>query len=210
MSRAKVIIAALITTLAVSVVGSSVASAATAGWMVGGTNLTGTAALATTAAVDQSAVLKFKEITVTCKGKTLNGLAPIIESSNKGSASSLEFTECAAAGKCELVGTKINTAPISVEATLDGVLAVTATFKPKTTNVFTTLLFTGTLCGIGGEVQGVTGHVAVLAPTGQDERTVQQINVDAAGTALEVGEAPATLTGSALLKLASGKTWSFL
>jgi hypothetical protein len=212
MSRVKLIIAALVAALAVSVVGASVASAATAGWMVGGTNLTGSTALATTAAVDKEGRLKFSGTTVACSGKTLNGVTPLIESTNKGSVASLGFTGCAtlAGEKCELVGTTINTLPIKVEATLDGTAAVNATFTPKTGTVFTTLLFTGATCAIGNEVQGVTGKATVLAPTGQSERTLQQINVTTAGTELFVGESTATLEGSALLKLASGKTWSFL
>ncbi|HEY3827583.1 MAG TPA: hypothetical protein VGL57_00155 [Solirubrobacteraceae bacterium] len=211
MSRAKVIIVALVAALAVSVVGSPVASAATAGWMVGGTNLTGTAALATTAAVDKNGVLRFSSLIIECTGKTLNGVAPLIESTNKGSVTSLGFTGCATVGgKCTLVGTTINTLPISVEATLDGLLAVTATFKPKAGTLFTTLLFTGATCAFGNEVLGLSGHVAVLVPTGQDERTLQQINVAAAGTELFLDESPLTFEGSALLRLASGKTWSFL
>jgi hypothetical protein len=180
--------------------------------MVGGTNLTTTAALATTAAVDKEARLSFSGTTIACSGRTLNGVGPMIQSSNKGSASGLGFTGCAslAGEKCQLVGTTINTLAVSVEATLDGPLAVSATFTPKTGTLFTTLLFNGMTCAIAEEVQGVTGHVAVLAPTGQDERAAQQINVATAGTELFVGEESWTLEGSALLKLASGLPWSFL
>jgi hypothetical protein len=180
--------------------------------MVNGTMLSTTAALASTAAVDKESRLTFGGTTVVCTGKTQNAIAPMIQSTNKGSATSLGFTGCTtlAGEKCELVGTAINTLPISLEATLDSPLAVLTTIRPKTGTVFTTILFTGSLCATGGEVQGLTGHVAVLGPTGLGERASLQVNAASRGTELFVGEAPATLEGSALLKLASGLPWSFL
>jgi len=213
MSRAKVIIAAFIAALAISAVGSAAASASTAGWMVNGTLLSGSKPLATTAAVMKTGVLTFSTVTVECTGETLNGIAPAIESSNKGSATSLEFTACKTptGSKCELVGTKVNTLPITVEATLSGTLGVRASFSPKTGTLFTTLLFKGASCAIAEEVQPVTGKANVLGPTGQDERASQEI-VATALTAgeLKVGSSAATLAGAALLRLASGESWSFL
>ena len=74
MSKMKVIIATFISVLALGALASSSASAETAGWLVGGTLLTGTqtAALATTAAVDQEGVLKFStRCGANAKGKHL-------------------------------------------------------------------------------------------------------------------------------------------
>jgi hypothetical protein len=219
MSKVKVIIAALFAVLALGALISSSASAATAGWLVKGTLLTGeqTAALATTAAVDQNGVLKFKEVVVECKGSTLDGVEPQIEAlKNKGSAGSLRFLNCSATGEsCELEGqpVSIGTTPVTAEATLEGALGVAATFKPKTGITFATLKFKEkTGCAVSGEKVPVTGEAPATAPTGQDERTLQllNVNVSSASGKLKVGNSAASLEGSALLKLASSLPWSFM
>jgi hypothetical protein len=214
MSKAKMITSTLIAVVAFSALVSASASAATAGWMVGGTLLNGTRALATTAAVDEAGVLKSSaaDVEIKCKANTLNGIAPEIQSPNTGQATSLEFTECEAlTANCTIGSSTIGTVPISVEATLEGALAVVATFKPKTKATFATFEFTGSNCATAG-INGVTGTVKVLAPTGQDERTLQLINsiaTEASGE-LKILSSPASLLGSILLKLASGEPWSFL
>jgi hypothetical protein len=197
--------------LALSALASATASAVTAGWMVNGTLLTGSAALATTAAVDENGVLEGGGVKITCKGKTLNGAAPKIEAPSMGAASDLEFTECKAEEPCKITTSTIKTLPLLVEATLEGVLAVVATFKPQTGTIFTTLKFEGESCGLSGTTP-IKGTAQVLAPTGQDERTLQLINAttSAASNTLFLGSSPASLAGSALLQLASGQSWSFL
>jgi len=209
MSKVKLIIAVCLGVLAISALTS--ASASAAGWMVGGTNLTGTEKLATTAAVDEKGVLTGGGVTITCEGKTLNGAAPQIEATNKGSATDLEFTGCKAAAPCSIESEKVKTEPVTVEATLEGTLAVVATFKPKSGTVFTVLHFLGAECALEGE-QPVKGQAKVLAPTGQDERTLQLINAISSESSgeLKIGSAGASLSGSALLKLENGKPWSFL
>jgi flagellar capping protein FliD len=214
MSKAKMVTSTLIAVAVLSALISASASAATAGWMVNGTLLNGTAALATTAFVDEAGVLKSAEakIEIECSANTLNGIAPEIKSPNTGSAASLEFTGCKAlTPNCALGSSTIGTVPISVEATLEGTLAVVATFKPKTKATFATFEFTGTNCAVLG-LNAVTGTAKVLAPTGQDERTLQLINsiaTEASGE-LKVASSPASLLGSILIKLASGAPWSFL
>jgi len=211
MSKVRIIMAACLGVLAFSALASASASAATPGWMVGGTLLSGSEKLATTAAVDEKGVLKGAGVTITCEGKTLNGLEPKIESTNKGSATTLEFTVCSAAAPCKVSPETIKTEPVSVEATLEGALAVLATFSPKTGTLFSTVTFSGSECALEG-AQPITGHAKVLAPTGQDERTLQLIKAitTEATNELKIGNGAASLTGAALLKLASGKTWSFL
>jgi len=211
MSKVRQVIMVCAGVLALSAMASASASAATAGWMVNGTMLTGSAALATTAAVDQEGVLKGGGVTVTCKGSTLNGVAPEIKVPNKGSAGDLEFTECSAASPCEVTPPTVKTQTVLVEATLEGVLAVVATFKPETGTIFATLKFSGSGCALSGTTP-IKGQAKVLAPTGQDERTLQLINAittEASGELL-LGSSGASLTGSALLRLASGQSWSFL
>jgi len=219
MSKVKVIIAAFVAVLALSALASASASAATAGWLVNGTLLTGTqtAALATTAAVDQNGVLKFKGITVTCTGTTLNGVTPLIEASgNKGSAGSLGFTGCSGGGEnctLALADSSIGTLPVVTgEVTLEGTLGVQATFKAKTGTLFTTLKFEGASCAIASEVQPVKGTAHATGPTGQDSNVLQLLSVNAtsASEELKVGSSAASLIGSALLKLASSLPWSFM
>jgi hypothetical protein len=215
MSKIKMIVTTLIAVLAFSALASASASAATAGWMVGGTQLTTTAALATTAQVDESGTLTVpsSKVTIECKGNTLNGLAPQIESAgtdNKGSASSLEFTGCkSTTSTCTIASEKIGTVPINAEATLEGTLGVKVIFTPKTTKVFTTIEYIGSECSLAG-IKPVKGKATVKAPTGQDENTLQLIEAATGAGELEVGSSEAQLKGSALLKLASGLPWSFL
>jgi hypothetical protein len=216
MSKTKVIVAAFISVLALSALASSTASAATAGWLINGTLLTGTqtAPLATTALVDEEGVLEFDNITIRCAAMNLIGTNPQLEAPNKGSATSLIFTECTATGEnCKLSSAlkgTIGTLPITTEATLDGLLAVQGVFKPKAGTTFTTLKFEGELCAETAKLP-VKGDVPWLAPTGQDERTLQLLGVNLGKTGLlEVGNAPASLKGSILIQLASLLPWSFM
>jgi len=219
MSKAKLVVAAFFAVLAFSALASSTASAATAGWLVNGTLLTGTqtAALATTAFVDEKGILTFGtgegEIKITCSSSTLRGENPKIEASgNKASATSLIFEECTvtSTGECTLATTSIGTLPLTTEVTLDGPLAVQGTFKPPV-NTFATFKLNGTNCAAAG-VNPVKGTAPWLAPTGQDERTLQllSVNITKAQNVLQVGSAAASLSGSLLLKLASLLGWSFM
>jgi len=208
----KMTITTLIAMVAFSALASASASAATAGWMVNGTLLTGSELLATTAKVDKNGVLSSPEahVEVECSGN-LQGMAEIT-APTAASATTIEFTGCKAlSANCALSSATIGTVPINVEATLEGALAVVATFKPKTKSVFATFEFTGEKCAAEG-LNAVSGAAKVLAPTGQDENTLQLINAIAtqASDELKVGSSPASLIGSALLQLASGRPWSFL
>jgi hypothetical protein len=220
MSKMKMIISTFIAVLALGALVSSTASAVTPGWLVNGTLLTGDqkAALATTAAVDQNGVLRFKEIEIECKGSTLDGIDPLIEAlhNNLGSAQSLQFLDCEEiAGGCKLENqpVTIGTVPVTTEPTLEGALGVAATFRPISGTTFTTLKFAaGGTCTVAGEKLPVTGTAPATAPTGQDERTLQllSINVLSSTSNLKVGNSAASLEGSALLKLASSLPWSFM
>jgi hypothetical protein len=100
--------------------------------------------------------------------------------------------------------------PILTEATLDGTLAVKESIKPETGTEFVTISLEGELCALEG-LQSVSGKASVLAPTGQDERTLQQYNaINAAEGELKIGGKTALIKGSSLIKLASGESWSFL
>ena len=210
MSRVKLIVSMFVAVAALGALASS-ASAVTVGCMVGGTLLQGLELLATTAKVDKNAKLTTGSVVIECTGETLNGVTPMLTAPNSGSAGSLEFTKCKPTeGKCTIESEKIGTVPILAEATLEGALAVVAVFKPETGKVFTNLTFLGATCSLEG-TQPVQGTQAVLAPFGQDENTLQLINaITLKEGELKVGAGTATLTGSALLKLETGKPWSFL
>lgn len=187
------------------------APAMASGWMVGGSNLVGTRALATTAKVDEEGVLQGAGITVVCEGKTLNAVGPEIKSPNTAAASSIEFTECSAASPCRLTNERIKTEPVIAEATLEGALAYTAVIVPKAGTIFTSITFTGTECALEG-TQPITGRVKVLAPTGQGERTVQLISSISteASHEIKIGSGAGGLTMSVLRGTAHGERWSLL
>jgi hypothetical protein len=211
MFKTKMIITAIIATFAVTAMAAASASAATAGWMVGGTQLVGSAALATTAAVDERGFLSGGGVELECTGTTLKGVLPAIEASNKGSASSLTFTGCSAKTKnCTLASGEVTTVPVSAEATLE-TGGVAATFSPKSGTLFATFKFNGESCAVSG-LKAVTGKAITKTPGGQEEKTLQLLSVNTTATegVLKLGSAAAKFEGSALLKLASGLPWSFL
>jgi hypothetical protein len=214
MSKTKIMMMVSVGVLALGAFASASASAVTAGWMVQGTMLNGTKALATTAAVDEVGKFVFAGVTITCSGSVFNGANPKINSAtNMGDAESLTFNGCSANEHCS-VPTSISTLPILVELTLDGTLAVKGKFLPNppgpSKKTFATIPFEGELCALEGK-QPVSGTQAFLAPTGQDERTLQLITAtqDTAGE-LKVGSFAATLKGSILIRLANGEPFSFL
>lgn len=218
MSKAKAMLTVVVAVFALSAIASASASAASS-WMVNGTELSGSQALATTARVTKVAKLTFSSVTVECSGN-LEGVAPQIEGVNMGQAEHLTFTECkATGGNCSLAKSmkeKVSTLPLLAEATLDekpeeNTLGVLILFKPKTGTLFATIGFEGSKCS-AEEVSPVKGTVKVLAPEGRDEKTLQTIEAKAASASgeLKVGSSAAELSGAAELKLANSETWSLL
>jgi hypothetical protein len=215
MSMTRQVVTTLIAASVLSALASSAASAATVGWMVNGTLLSGAAALASTATTDEPYRLAWDAGNeIACNGSTLNSVAAEIKSLQTGGMSSLEFNECKAISDvCRLAGqpTTIGTVPLLLEATQEGALAAIIGFKPKTTTNFLTVKYEGPECAMEG-ILDFTGRIAMLGPTGQDESTLQlleSITTEASGE-LKMGSFGVSLKGSALLKLASGEPWSFL
>jgi hypothetical protein len=192
------------------------ASATTVGWMVNGTMLSGSQALATTAAVDSPFVTTLAGvITITCTGGTLNGVAPQISSPSSGSASSAIFTGCGTGSSpCVLAGQNaggtIGSLPVTSEVTLEGTSAVVGTIKPAGSQ-FGTIALTGSKCSLTG-VTSSKGEIVVEGPTNQGESTLQLSSAvtTAASGDLKIGAAAASLTGAALFKLANSDTFSYL
>jgi hypothetical protein len=212
MPKAKMITKAIIAMFALSIITSSTASAAMPGWMIGGTQLTGSAALASTAAVDEVIKLSGGGVEVECTGTTINGISRELKGSNKGSASSIVITGCRTlSSHCTLSSTEIGTTPIEAEATLEGTLGIASVFTPKTGTTVATVKFNGESCPVAG-LKAVTGKFITKSPEGQDEHTLQLTSINTAATeaVLKLGSSAARASGSALPKLASGLPWSFL
>jgi hypothetical protein len=182
-----------------------------AGWMTSGTLLTGTAALATTAAVDKKYVVNGAGLNLECNGSVIKFAVPELVAASKLEAAALTFTGCTTTNANCVVPAELGTVPIQAEATLEGALAAKATFKPQTGSTFVTMKFSGEACAVAG-VKTITGDANMTLASGQDERTLQllEANVTAAQNLLFFIGSAASLTGSALLRLASGQPWSFL
>jgi hypothetical protein len=212
--RARMAITILIAALALAALASTSALAVPPGWMINGETLSGSEALATTAKVDEVYKLKSSaaNVSIECNGSTLNMIAPEITSPSSGSDSSLEFTGCKAlTANCTLSSSSIKSTPSTLELTLEGVLAVIVTLRPKTKTTMETFLFEGEKCASEG-LNAVTGTAKLLLPTGQDERTLQLVNSIAteASDELKVASSAAELRGSVLIGTGSGDTWSYL
>jgi hypothetical protein len=185
------------------------------GWMVNGTELSGSEALAT-AAVDSEFVTTIAGvITITCAGSDLGGTGGAIESPNSGSATSVVFTGChTAGGSCSLAGQNaggtIGTLPVTSEVTLSVSPVIQSVIKPSG-SLFSTIAFTGSKCSLSGTTP-TKGEVLVEGPTGRTEQTLQlgSAVTTAASGDLKIGADAASLTGSALFQLANSETFSYL
>ena len=185
------------------------ASPVSADWFVEREELTGTAALASTAKVDKENVLKAEGVTISCSGTALNSAAPDLVESRKITASSITFTGCKASSPCSLAKSEIKTESVVAELTTEGAVADGATLKPKTGTRLSTLTFEGAECALTGEAP-LTGQAKALLPTGEEEETVQALSWVTAESSkeLKLGSSPASLEGSSLFRLASDKAWS--
>jgi hypothetical protein len=209
MRKVKLVMTGLIV---VSVFGATVASSASAGWFVEGEELSGSAALATTAATAEATKLSFKGVTTECDGSNLNAVSPQVEGSNKMSAASLTFTGCSASGEgCSLLGSQVGVSSVVAETTAQGTAEVEAIFAPKTGSTFTTIKFTGSKCPIANENIPIKGHVTTTVPTGREEDASQGFlaDVSEASGELTAGGSKASFTSDILWTLASGKEWAW-
>jgi hypothetical protein len=203
-------VAALVVMLALSGFVSA-ATAATAGWMVNGSLLTGTKALTTTAATDEEFALQVGSLfTIECQDASIKPTLPEITAPNRLVLKGYEMTQCSLAneeGACHLGGSKVVVGSLLAEATLDGTLGVRAVFKPETGSALFSWEIVGVECIADGK-DSLGGQATMLAPSGQDERTLQLLKW--ATTTGEIKPEPTNVKGSELLRLASGEAWSFL
>jgi hypothetical protein len=217
MFKVKMMIAAFSAALALTAVVASTASA-TAGWLVNGTELTGTqsANLSTLAVTDTSAILHVPALPVkiSCSGH-LEGVSPKIAAPNTASATSLTFTGCSMIEPttCKLPSPEIKTEAVTGTATLGPGESVLISFKPTTAKRFAEFTFEGTSCSISGK-KAVTGAVVLKAPTGQLQLLTQALeglgSLEQGGDSIQVANDQAYIEGGkALLTLESDSKWSF-
>jgi hypothetical protein len=176
--------------------------AASAGWVVEGTQLSGTAALATKAQVTEAVKLSASGVTIECAG-TINGVSLDIQSPNKIAASSLTFNECKTTGEsCTLATKAIGTVPVAAELTEQTTAEAAAAFLPKTKTVLATISFEGASCALTG-VQPLSGKIKARLP-GIERKSLPIAFLSESGQ-LKLGNNGAEIKGVAELKLASEK-----
>jgi hypothetical protein len=210
MPKIKMVVPTFIAVLALSAIGAAWASAATPGWMVNETLLTGSAALATSAASHETAVLNGAGLNLECGG-SLDLVNGKLISPNRDSANIVIILGCETKnGGCE-VPSSISTNSILSEATLAGVLGLAVKLTPETGTLLVTVRYSGALCPVAGN-KPVTGKVAATMPTGQRERTDQELNVNVTEGSGElfIASTAASLKASFAFLLQSHQTWSFL
>jgi hypothetical protein len=207
MSRARAVVVVSSAALALSV---CVASSAQAGWLVLGSLLVGSAAVAPTTVTDVNPTVTVAGFKVVCSKLTIN--AGKISEPDKLLASSFEDSGCEVIEppSCRLANSTIDTLPVEGLATLDGKLAVKSKIKPENSNdMFATVKIEGSSCSDAGKV-AVTGSWEVLAPEGQDLRLSEKfIAFDETAGELEIASSPATISAAILGKVEDEMPWAF-
>jgi hypothetical protein len=197
----------VVTALTASVICGAIVAPAFAGWFVNGEELSGSAALATTAAVDKPFLLEGGGMNMECTGP-LTGASPELTGPAKLTASSITFSGCKTSNANCTVPTTLATLPLVAEATEQTYPEDKALFTPKTGTIFATIKFAGEKCAVAG-TKPVTGRATIVLPAGQSERTLQEIRVDTPSEELRLGSSAATLKGTVLLGTAGRAPWSF-
>lgn len=213
MSKARLVVIASLAAFALSALVAATASAAGGEWDVGGTKLSGTAAVASPAKVLEHGklVVVGAGVTVECTSTELGITGGEIVAPDELRAKTIEFKTCAANGaNCELEEKAIKTEAVHGLAELDGTLGTIVKLLPLPSKTFAVLHFIGEKCALKGP-QPVTGTADLLAPSGKDPAVEQTVNGFSLKGSLKVGSSEGELSGLTTdIKLASGKTWNFL
>jgi hypothetical protein len=215
--KVKIATMALGAVFAFSTLGTASASAE---WLVGGTVLSGSAALSTQDLVDITSTLLVPTLglSIVCGGRFLDLSDPLIIAPDRGYASSLTFLGCnvtAPASGCSLEEKeeRIATAAVLGRAFLGTGEEDRVLFVPETKGVFTNISFSErNTCAFNG-AEPVKGSFIAGLPTGRLNLATQSI-VDLGSVennSLEVAGQKAFLDGGReLATLVSGSTWSFM
>lgn len=185
------------------------ARASTAGWMVGGTQLLGTAKIKTADVASYSEV-SIPGVAVRCEGSSIEVEGGVIRSAASLELPRIVFKGCkSTAEACQLPGSTIETDPLlGAGITLDGSLAIKGALLAKPT--FMALEFQGEECALAGTVVAIKGSVDFLASGGQDERASQLILMFSLPNQLKVASSEANFHFHGSLALESNSPWRFL
>jgi hypothetical protein len=183
------------------------ASASAAGWWVGGSELAGSASLASQTKALSNYEMTWSGITIACTGQQLES-AEIVAPS-KLTAKALKYTGCVVSGSlCRLEATTIKTEPIT--GTLEKVAGSSkedvVTIKPTSGTKLFSFALEGE-CSAAGTYRA-TGQMKVKAPKGQEELAEQEMAANSSGE-VKLGTTTLTIKGDTLLKLQSGQAWGF-
>jgi hypothetical protein len=191
-------------------------SSALASWLIEGKELASTAALATTALVDENSTLLVPTLglSVVCGGHTFDGLAPEITSENAIRAKALTFLGCNTTIPSSGCALKESNQAIPTVAIKAAALEATTypedrlVVTPQTKTTLANIEFNeANTCAFSG-LEPVKGSVRLGAPTLQEEQVVQPI-VGLGSTennSLEIAGDKAFLDGGrVLVKLATGE-----
>jgi hypothetical protein len=194
------------------------ATSASAGWFVGGTQLTTSARLATAEVVDEIPTIlvpAIEDLSFTCSGGTFDNASPEIIAGNSVKAQALTFLECKTikpATGCALASETIGTVPITAVASLGPGEEVRVKYLPQTKSIIAEVEFLDTnSCAFDG-LEGVKGSITEGIPKGQLEAATETLvglgSVE--NNSLEVANSKIIIKGGrGLVKLASGSKWSF-
>jgi hypothetical protein len=156
MPIAKAVIARWVTaTLAAAALCATSAAPASAGWFIEGEALSGSAALATTAAVEEPFLLEGAGLNAECAGSVVESTKPEIKSSNR-MATNLLFTACKTGNEGCTTPTTLGTVPLLAELTEQAVSDEEAKFRPETGTLISTIKLSGEKCAVAGN-KPVTG-----------------------------------------------------
>ncbi len=196
---------ALATAAAAVVLSAIGAASASAGWWVAGTQLSGSAALASTAKVTEALKLttgETKETKLECTGTTLNVSKGEIASPNKLAASGLTFTGCKTPVAGCTAPSSLGTVPVlASELAHEGNLTEDRLkIAPASGTILATFAFTGETCALSG-TQSLKGTVA--AKTLAEERQADPLALLSESGQLKLGSVEAKLTALAELELAN-------
>lgn len=212
MPRFRLIIAACLATFAVGAVASTAALAAS--WHVNGTELKGSAALASSAQVltpGELSITAGEKLSIVCEGENLSITGGKLIAPAGILARSITFHECKTkeTPNCTLGSTLILVLPVHGLLHFESPNLLILVL-PTTKTTFTTIKFNGEKCALLG-TQPVTGGASILIHNVTTSEPSHFVLAFSSVGGLKVGSDEATLKGvSGDLKLASGESWSFL
>jgi hypothetical protein len=194
---------------------TAAASASAAEWYVGGSALTGSAALASaTKTVSEVRINTRFGGVISCGGVELKGAD--IAAKTGGQIEHLLLTKCWGNNECDLESETIETKPLSVEAALGAKSPEDKlVLKPVSGTLIAEYKVTNPGepgCGGASKKNQISGKATLILPKGREELAEQELlaNITEFNSELKWdGGSAISMEGAVNLKLASGKAWSF-